>query len=118
MPALAGPSPAPLWELPVKLRRGFGGSEGVLSVSEDLIVYRSRERDESRSWRIQDIESVSSGGPYDLTISTPEKQGLLRSGPTDFRFQLKRPMPEERYQALWRSVVRGKGLAILQGEKQ
>ena len=103
-----------LWEIPVKLHSGIGGSEGVLSAGADLIVYRSPERNESRTWRIAgDIDSVSSSGPRDLVLTTAERRGLLHSGTSDFRFQLKRPLSEERYQALWRRIQKSKGLEIL-----
>jgi hypothetical protein len=117
VPALAVPPAEVLWELPVKLRHAFGGSEGTLIWGADSVAYKSGERDESRTWRIKDIEGVSSGGPFDLTLTTSERQGLWRGGPSDFRFQLKRPMPDDRYQALWRQVHRSKGLEILQSYK-
>jgi hypothetical protein len=117
VPALAVVPAQVLWETPVKLRRAFGGSEGTLIWGADSVAYRSDERDESRTWRIKDIEGVSSGDPFDLTITTSERQGLWRGGPSDFRFQLKRPMPDDRYQSLWRQVHRSKGLEILQSHR-
>lgn len=117
VPALAIPPAEVLWEAPVKLRHALGGSDGTLAWGRETVVYRSAERDQSRTWRIADIESFSSGGPFDLTVTTPERQGVLRGGPSEFRFQLKRSMPEERYESLWRQVHRSKGLAILQSRE-
>ena len=116
--ALAVPANDPLWELPTKHRSGLGGSEGTLIVGADLIVYRSSERNQSRTWRIQkDIENVSSGGAFDLIIATYERRGLLHGGPSEFRFQLKQPLAPERYEALWRRIQKSKGLEILQSYK-
>jgi hypothetical protein len=59
---------------------------------------------------------VSSSGPFDLTITTFERDG----GPADrrdFHFELKRALAEGEYQALWRRVNQAKGLQIL-GEMQ
>jgi hypothetical protein len=103
IPALSVRPVEVLWETQVK--------------GKDTVAYRSEERDQSRTWRIEDIEGVSSGGPFDLTVTTSERQGIWRSGPSEFRFQLKRPMPDERYQSLWRQIHRSKGLEILQSFK-
>lgn len=116
--ALALPLTGVSWELPVKLHTGLGGSEGTLTAGHDLVVYRSPERNQSRTWRIsKDIENISTAGPFDLAISTWERRGLLHGGPSDFRFQLKQPLAEERYEALWRRVQKSKGLDILQSYK-
>jgi hypothetical protein len=109
---------APLWELPVKLQSGVGGSEGTLIANADLVVYRTSDRNQSRTWRIlKDIDNVSSAGPFDLVVTTYERRGLLRGGPSEFRFQLKLPLAEERYEALWRRLQKSKGLEILQSYK-
>ena len=96
----------PLWQVPVKLKKGLGGSEGDLLVGADAIVYRSPEKNESRTWRMSDIENVSTSGPFDLTITTFE-QGK------SYTFQLKRRLDEQRYQALWRRLNESKQLGIL-----
>ena len=104
--ALADEPADALWQVPVKLKRGLGGSEGVLSVAGDSIVYRSPEKNESRTWRMSDIENVSTAGPFDLTITTFE-QGK------SYTFQLKKRLDEQRYQALWRRLNEAKQLGIL-----
>lgn len=58
----------------------------------------------SRTWRIQDLENVSSSDPFDLTVTTHERE---------FRFQLKQALNEARYQELWLRVNRVRGLQIL-----
>ena len=104
--AIADEAQEPFWELPVKLKRGFGGSEGVLEIGGAAIVYRSPEKNESRTWRLSDIENVSTAGPFDLTITTYE-QGR------SYTFQLKQPLDEQRYQSLWRRLNESKQLRIL-----
>jgi hypothetical protein len=102
--ALADPLVRGEWQVPVKLAVGRGGSQGVLLVSGDGMVYSTKGEAESRTWRDRDIESVSSSGPFDLTVTTPERE---------FRFQLKEALPEARYNALWRRIARSGGLQML-----
>jgi hypothetical protein len=93
----------PVWQADAKLLRRLGGSDGTLMVMDDSIVYKSAEAHESRSWRITDIDLVSSSGVFDLAITTLEKE---------FRFQLKRPLTADEYKMLWRNIQRAKGLSI------
>jgi hypothetical protein len=115
--AIADPGVKELWRIPVKLKDGFGGSEGMLIAGSGTVVYDTKEGDRSRTWRIEDIDNVASAGPYSLTITTAERGGTMRGGSRDFEFQLKRPLTDERYQDLWRRVHRSKGLFILQSGK-
>lgn len=102
--ALADTDVKPAWQVPVKLAHGNRGSQGDLLVAADHIVYRSAQAGESRTWRIADIQNVSSSGPFDLTLVTQER---------DFRFQLRRMLPEGRLDELWRKVNFVHGLQIL-----
>lgn len=91
----------PDWQIPVKLRdRG----EGELTIGRELIVYRTRQHGDSRTWRPRDIENISTSGEFDLTIQSPERS---------YEFQLKRPMPPEVYQKLWLRLNQTKGLKLL-----
>jgi hypothetical protein len=99
--ALADERVPPEWQIPVKLRTKV---QGVLLVSAGRVVFRAEPAAESRTWRIIDIDSVTSSGRFDLTVTTREKE---------FRFELKQALPEARYQELWRSVNRAQGLQIL-----
>ena len=101
--ALAPTEVRPVWQADAKLLRRLGGSEGTLMVMDDAIVYKSAEAHESRSWRITDVDLVSSSGAFDLAITTLEKE---------FRFQLKRPLAADEYKMLWRNVQKAKGLSI------
>lgn len=99
------------WSIPVKLRQGLGGSEGELIFAPGVLVYRSPERDQSRTWPIGQIEMISSSGPYELTVLPHEQNGWTR-GRREFRFQLKRPIGDREYQHLWMSVQKTNGLVI------
>ncbi|HWC96077.1 MAG TPA: hypothetical protein VG456_04995 [Candidatus Sulfopaludibacter sp.] len=99
--ALADDAVAPEWQIPAKLRKGV---QGALLVSTGLVVFRSDAAGESRTWRIGDIDSVTSDGRFDLMVTTRERE---------FHFELKQALPEARYQELWRRVNRAQGLEIL-----
>jgi hypothetical protein len=96
-----------LWQVGAKLRHGLGGAEGVLKVGEDRVEFESKAEGESRAWRFVDIDTVSSAGPFDLSITTMERSGWRHAGPTEFRFQLKDEMKEASYNELWRRVSGG-----------
>ena len=94
----------PIWQVKAKLLEGRNGSEGMVLVGEDSIVYKSEERNASRTWHFTQIENVSSSGPFDLTITTFERDDSRFAGRRDFRFQLKTELTEDRYNALWRRL--------------
>jgi hypothetical protein len=41
-----------------------------------------------------------------------ERTSFSRLAPREFRFKLKEPLPEERYNRLWHRLNRAKGLTI------
>jgi hypothetical protein len=102
-----------LWEVPVKLVRWTGGSQGSIVVGADHVVFQTESPEQSRTWRTKDIDMVSSSGPFDLTITTFELAGSNYAGHKDFHFALKRPLAEAEYDGLWRRVNKAKGLQIL-----
>jgi hypothetical protein len=104
--ALADEQVVAEWQLPVKLLHWRNGSQGELRFGADRIVYWTVQGGESRTWRISDIENISSSGPFDLTFTTHEG---------DFRFQLKEELTEEKYNKLWRQTNRSRGLETLIG---
>lgn len=101
------------WKVEAKLTRDWKGTLGTLILSGDGLVFDTKKPNEARSWRIADIENISSSGRFDLTITTAEKAGAFRGGDRQFHFELLESLPEDRYNALWRSVNRSKGLAFL-----
>ncbi len=107
-----GPSNV-LWEVPVKHLLRFGGDEGVLQVGADAIVYKSAKKNESRTWRYEDIDNISSSGPFQLTLTTFERAKLDYGSRKEFNFQLKQRLDEARYNDLWLRLNQSKGLQIL-----
>jgi hypothetical protein len=111
--AISAASGDPLWQVPAKRRERFGGAEGVLSVGRYSIVFRSPEKDESRTWRLEDIDNVSSSGPFDLTLTTFERSKSDYGNRKSFNFQLKQPLSQSRFNALWRQLNHSKQLGFI-----
>ena len=111
--ALADPRPGALWELPVKLLGTIQGSEGVLQVGPNRIVYRTDRPRQSRTWRYEDIENVSTSDRYQLTLTTYERARAHYGSMKGFNFQLKQPLDEKRFEALWKRLNQDKGLQFL-----
>jgi hypothetical protein len=98
----------------VKHLRRFGGDEGVLQVGPNAVVYKSADQDASRTWRYEDIENISSSGPFQLTITTFERAKTQYGNLKGFNFQLKRRLEDAGYNDLWVRLNLSKGLNILQ----
>ena len=111
--ALADQDIKAFWAIPVKLQGRLQGSEGVLQVGPDRIVYTTDKKDTSRTWRYQDIENISSSGPFELTLTTYERAMTHYGNLKGFNFQLKERLDEKRYNALWRRLNQEKGLEVL-----
>ena len=116
--ALADPQAAVLWEIPVKLQGTLQGSEGVLQVGPDQIVYKTDRKQEGRAWRYQDIENISTSGPFQLTITTHERAKTHYGSLKGFNFQLKQRLDERRYELVWRRLNREKGLQFLTSQQE
>lgn len=110
MPSIASNA---MWEMPAKHLIRLGGDQGILQVSAAEIVYKSAKRSESRTWRYQDIENISSSGPFQLTITTFEHAPMTFGSRKSFEFQLKERLDEARFNELWLRLNRSKGLQIL-----
>ena len=82
-------------------------------VGSGRVIFRADLPQQSRTWRITDIDNVSSSGPFDLTITTFERATTSYASHKDFHFALKRPISEADYNALWTKVNQSKGLKIL-----
>lgn len=89
-----------------KLLKGRKGTEGVLRFSAGMIMFDTDEGHDSRMWTAEDIETLAHPSPDELSVTVRERGGLRRLSTREFRFQLKEPMLEARYQALWRSMNR------------
>lgn len=116
--ALADPQAAVLWEISVKLQGTLQGSEGVLQVGPDRIVYKTDRKEQPRTWRYQDIENISTSGPFQLTITTYERAKTHYGSLKGFNFQLKQRLDEKRYELLWKRLNREKGLQFLTSQQE
>ena len=96
----AVPTQQPEPGLPVKHLGRIAGSEGALSFAPDAVSYSTPAKDDSRTWRYADIQTISSSGPFELTITTLEKV---------FNFRLKQPITEARYNELWLQIEKKNG---------
>ncbi len=92
----------PLWQVPVKRLGTIRGSEGTLLVGADRIVFTSPRG--ARTWRFADIDSLSTSGPFSLTLTTYERARLQYGSRKEFNFQLKESLAEARYDDLWRRI--------------
>ncbi|HEY3444467.1 MAG TPA: hypothetical protein VGK29_27195 [Paludibaculum sp.] len=102
---LADTTGTPQWSLPAKHVKAIQGSEGVLHIFEDKIVYESKRPAQSRTWRIADLPNISTAGPYQFSFGVEE-------------FQLKAPLDPAKYEALWLSLNRPKGLELISTKKE
>lgn len=92
-------SEEPEYRVTVKHRLVLGGSEGILEVYDDRVVYRSQSSRDSRVWTYRQIESFAFPSAREFELLTDEKEF---GGPTrTFHFQLKEPLPESAYDFLW-----------------
>lgn len=111
--ALAEPSFQPEWEIPVKLLGTLQGSEGRLRVGDDRLIYETARRGQSRTWRLEDIENVTSTGPFEITLTTHERAIAQYGGMRAFHFQTKQRVDPKRIDALWKRLNRDQGLEFL-----
>ncbi len=111
--AVADSEPGMLWELPVKLLGAIQGSDGVLQVGPDRIVFKTDRPRQSRTWRYQDLENVSTSDRYQLTLTTYERAKSHYGSMKGFNFQLKQPLDEKRFEMLWKHLNQDKGLQFL-----
>lgn len=116
--ALADPEAVFLWEIPVKLLGSLQGSEGVLQVGPSRIVYKTERKGNSRTWRYQDIENISTSGQFQLTLTTFERAKTHYGSLKGFNFQLKRRLDERQYELLWKQLNREKGLRFLTSQEE
>jgi len=89
----------PVFELPVKHLHLITGTQGILQIYTDKVVYRTDVEGDSRYWRIQDIERFSQPDRFRFQIvSYIPKAG----GPNEsYEFQLMEDLPEGIYDYLW-----------------
>jgi len=98
-----------VYSIPVKHLKRISGSDGTLAFSDSSIAYAASAPGESRTWRYSDIDSISSSGPYQLTITTFERARTHYGDRKGFNFQLKQPITEARYNEIWLQIERKSG---------
>ena len=92
------------YRIPVKHRKGLGGTQGELELSDQYVAYRTGEEGDSRIWRYDELLSVGSTGPYQLRITAIEGAGYGHG--KNFVFELKERLPEQAYDFLWNKINR------------
>lgn len=96
------------FEFPVKHLGIVRGNVGRLLFTDRWVVLQADEAaaedSGNRTWRYDDVESISSSGPYELTLTTHEQQKFRYASRRLYRFQLKEALPPETYDTLWRFV--------------
>jgi len=85
-------------KFPVKQLGLMKGTQGNLTFGESSVVFDAPRG--ARTWRYKDIQFISSAGPFQLSITTLEKQ---------FDFQLKQGITESNYNQLWLDIERKNG---------
>jgi hypothetical protein len=105
--ALPAPGAAGL-SIPVKHLKHIRGSEGTLVFGADSVVYSAGAAD-SHTWRYSDIDSISSSGPFQLTITTFERAPSQYGDRKGFNFELREPISEARYNEIWLQIEKKNG---------
>jgi hypothetical protein len=96
MPAGLG---EPTVRVAAKHLRGRKGTHGALVIYPSGLAYETAAVGGSRYWRIADLESVLRTSPRTLLIDVYER-GRVRP----FAFELKEPLPDASFEALWQQV--------------
>jgi hypothetical protein len=99
--ALFPPDIAPKFTIPVKHLRGFGGTQGMLEIADEYVIYKTDTPKDSRIWRYQDISSIGTTGPYQLRLTSMDRAENERGGDRNFVFSLKERFAPEAYDFIW-----------------
>lgn len=97
-----------LWSIPVKRAGRLKGAQGALVVGTNSITFETAEPGSARVWRLEDIDNVSSSGPFELTVTAHERSKTDYGSLKSFHFQLKQALAEERYNDLWWRINRNR----------
>lgn len=79
--------------------RGRKGTHGALVIYPSGLAYETASEGGSRYWRLDDVESILRTSPRSLLVDVYES-GRVRP----FAFELKEPMPDIAFDALWQQV--------------
>jgi hypothetical protein len=86
------PSTPAVAEIPAHRRTWLGGSNGTLRLKDDGIDYVTDGRQDSRSWRWNDIQSIANPNPYELRVDAFREI---------VEFELKQPLPRTVFERMW-----------------
>jgi hypothetical protein len=89
------------FKIPVKHQRGLGGSNGILGITDEYIVYRTEAARDARIWRYEDISSIGSTGPYQLRVTTTDRTEGEIGGDRNFVFAIKERLSPQIYDFIW-----------------
>jgi hypothetical protein len=102
-PVSSAVMPAGLGEPSVRVAakhlRGTKGTQGTLVVYPFGLAYETDAEGGSRYWRPGDLESILRTSPRSLLIDVYESGGVR-----PFAFELKEPLPDEAFDAIWDQV--------------
>jgi hypothetical protein len=99
--AVIPPDIAPKFTIPVKHLRGFSGTQGMLEIGDEYIIYKTAVPKDSRIWRYEDISSVGSTGPYQVRLTSMDRAENESGGERNFVFSLKERLAPEAYDFIW-----------------
>lgn len=99
--ALIPPDIVPKFTIPVKHLRGFSGTQGMLAIGDQYIIYKTAVPKDSRIWRYQDISSVGTTGPYQMRLTSMDRAENESGGERNFVFSLKERLAPEAYDFIW-----------------
>jgi hypothetical protein len=91
----------PKFLIPVKHFRGFGGTQGILEITDKYITYKTEAKRDSRIWRYEDLFSLGTTGPYQLRLTSMERVEGEFGGGKNFVFDLKEKLNREAYDFIW-----------------
>lgn len=83
------------FELPAHHRHLMGGCEGILRIGATRIIYDTENPEDKRIWRMRDVRSFGTTGPYNLRLGTESEA---------FTFDLKEALSQQAYDFLWQQI--------------
>jgi hypothetical protein len=99
--ALIPPDIVARFTIPVKHLRSFMGTQGMLEIGDEYILYKTAVPKDSRIWRYQDISSIGTTGPYQIRLTSMDRAENESGGERNFIFSLKERLAPEAYDFIW-----------------
>ncbi len=99
--ALIPPDIVAKFAIPVKHLRGFSGTQGILEIGDEYVIYKTAVSKDSRIWRYCDISSVGTTGPYQLRLTSMDRAENESGDERNFVFTLKERLAPEAYDFIW-----------------